>query len=213
VFVISPDKTIKLIIAYPNVTGRNFTELLRVIDSLQLTARHRVVTPANWNQGDDVMIHNPVSDDQARVIFGEWTSVKPYIRSTREGPCTGSTVTSRRLRGVTSGPWNWPSLSTLGRGSRTGRPGPLRPGRRPRHPGRSPPAACTGDIPADRRSRGRGPTRRTRRPHRPATRTVSHGIAPAHRRPDGPATRRRSDRLGSGSGELRTPFSAEDSAP
>jgi thioredoxin-dependent peroxiredoxin len=79
-FVIGPDKTIRLIIAYPNVTGRNFEELLRVIDSLQLTARHRVVTPAGWNQGDDVMIHNSVSDDQARVIFGQWKSVKPYIR-------------------------------------------------------------------------------------------------------------------------------------
>ena len=62
------------------MTGRNFEELLRVIDSLQLTARHRVVTPVGWNQGDDVMIHNSVSDDQARVIFGEWKSVKPYIR-------------------------------------------------------------------------------------------------------------------------------------
>ena len=80
VFVISPDKTIRLIIAYPNVTGRNFAELLRVIDSLQLTARHRVVTPAGWKPGEDVMILNSVSDDQARVIFGEWKAVKPYIR-------------------------------------------------------------------------------------------------------------------------------------
>ena len=80
VFVISPDKKIKLIIAYPNVTGRNFAELLRVIDSLQLTTRHRVVTPAGWNQGDDVMIHNSVPDDQAKVIFGGWKSPKPYIR-------------------------------------------------------------------------------------------------------------------------------------
>ena len=80
VFVISPDKKIRLIIAYPNVTGRNFAELLRVIDSLQLTTRHRVVTPANWKQGDDVMIHNSVSDHQAKAIFGEWKAVKPYIR-------------------------------------------------------------------------------------------------------------------------------------
>ena len=80
VFVISPDKTIRLIIAYPNVTGRNFDELLRVIDSLQLTARHPVVTPANWKPGDDVMILNSVSDDRARVLFGEWKAVKPYIR-------------------------------------------------------------------------------------------------------------------------------------
>ena len=78
--MISPDKTIKLIIAYPNVTGRNFTELLRVIDSLQLAARHPVVTPAGWKPGEDVMILNSVSEDQARVIFGEWKSVKPYIR-------------------------------------------------------------------------------------------------------------------------------------
>ena len=80
VFVISPDKKIRLIVAYPNVTGRNFAELLRVIDSLQLTTRHPVVTPANWKQGEDVMILNAVSDDQARAIFGEWKSVKPYIR-------------------------------------------------------------------------------------------------------------------------------------
>lgn len=80
VFVISPDKKIRLIIAYPNVTGRNFAELLRVIDSLQLTTRHRVVTPANWKQGEDVMIHNSVSDGQAKAIFGEWKAVKPYIR-------------------------------------------------------------------------------------------------------------------------------------
>ena len=80
VFVISPDKKIRLIIAYPNVTGRNFAELLRVIDSLQLTTRHPVVTPANWKQGEDVMILNAVSDGQARAIFGEWKSVKPYIR-------------------------------------------------------------------------------------------------------------------------------------
>ena len=80
VFVISPDKKIRLIVAYPNVTGRNFAELLRVIDSLQLTTRHPVVTPANWKQGEDVMILNAVSDGQARAIFGEWKSVKPYIR-------------------------------------------------------------------------------------------------------------------------------------
>ena len=80
VFVISPDKKIRLIVAYPNATGRNFEELLRVIDSLQLTTKHRVVTPANWAQDDDVMIALTVSDEEARVIFGEWKSVKPYIR-------------------------------------------------------------------------------------------------------------------------------------
>ena len=78
--MISPDKTIRLIIAYPNVTGRNFAELLRVIDSLQLAARHPVVTPGGWKPGEDVMILNSVSDEAARVIFGEWKSVKPYIR-------------------------------------------------------------------------------------------------------------------------------------
>ena len=85
VFVISPDKTIRLIIAYPNVTGRNFAELLRVIDSLQLAARHPVVTPAGWKPGEDVMILNSVSDEAARVIFGEWKSVKPYIRIVPQG--------------------------------------------------------------------------------------------------------------------------------
>ena len=80
VFVISPDKKIRLIVAYPNVTGRNFAELLRVIDSLQLTARHRVVTPAGWKPGEDVMIALTVSDDEARATFGEWKSVKSYIR-------------------------------------------------------------------------------------------------------------------------------------
>ena len=78
--MISPDKKIKLIIAYPNMTGRNFAELLRVIDWLQLTSRNRVVTPAGWTPGDDVMIHNSVSEEAARMIFGGWTAVKPYIR-------------------------------------------------------------------------------------------------------------------------------------
>ena len=76
----SPDKKIRLIVVYPNVTGRNFGELLRVLDSLQLTTGRRVVTPANWKHGDDVMIANSVSDGEAKVIFGEWKSPKPYIR-------------------------------------------------------------------------------------------------------------------------------------
>jgi alkyl hydroperoxide reductase subunit AhpC len=80
VFVIAPDKTIKLILVYPMTTGRNFDEVLRVIDSLQLTANHKVATPVNWQQGDDVIIAGSVSDDQAREIFGEWESPKPYIR-------------------------------------------------------------------------------------------------------------------------------------
>jgi len=80
VFVIGPDKTIKLILVYPMTTGRNFDEVLRVIDSLQLTAQHKVSTPVNWQQGDDVIISGSVSDDQAREIFGEWESPRPYIR-------------------------------------------------------------------------------------------------------------------------------------
>jgi thioredoxin-dependent peroxiredoxin len=80
VFVIGPDKKIKLILVYPMTTGRNFDEVLRVIDSLQLTARHRVSTPVNWHQGEDVIIAGSVSDDEARQIFGDWKAPKPYIR-------------------------------------------------------------------------------------------------------------------------------------
>jgi alkyl hydroperoxide reductase subunit AhpC len=80
VFVIGPDKKIKLILIYPMTTGRNFDEVLRVIDSLQLTAKHKVATPAQWSPGDDVIIAGSVSDDQAKEIFGEWESPKPYIR-------------------------------------------------------------------------------------------------------------------------------------
>jgi alkyl hydroperoxide reductase subunit AhpC len=80
VFVIGPDKKVKLILVYPMTTGRNFDEVLRVIDSLQLTAQHKVATPAQWQQGDDVIIAGSVSDDEAKEIFGEWDSPKPYIR-------------------------------------------------------------------------------------------------------------------------------------
>jgi thioredoxin-dependent peroxiredoxin len=80
VFVIGPDKKIKLILVYPMTTGRNFDEVLRVVDSLQLTAKHKVATPAQWKQGDKVIIAGSVSDDQAKEIFGEWESPKPYIR-------------------------------------------------------------------------------------------------------------------------------------
>jgi alkyl hydroperoxide reductase subunit AhpC len=80
VFVIGPDKTIKLILVYPMTTGRNFDEVLRVIDSLQLTANHKVSTPVNWKQGEDVIIAGSVNDEQAREIFGEWEAPKPYIR-------------------------------------------------------------------------------------------------------------------------------------
>src|SRR5947209_4958172 len=80
VFVIGPDKKIKLILIYPMSTGRNFDEVLRVIDSLQLTAKHQVSTPAQWIPGDDVIISGSVSNDQARERFGEWKEPKPYIR-------------------------------------------------------------------------------------------------------------------------------------
>jgi len=80
VFVIGPDKKIKLILVYPMTTGRNFDEVLRVIDSLQLTANHKVATPAQWQQGDKVIIAGSVNNEQAKEMFGEWEEPKPYIR-------------------------------------------------------------------------------------------------------------------------------------
>jgi alkyl hydroperoxide reductase subunit AhpC len=81
VFIIGPDKRIKLILVYPMTTGRNFDEVLRVVDSLQLTAKHKVATPAQWQQGDDVIISGAVSDEEARKIYPDgWESPKPYIR-------------------------------------------------------------------------------------------------------------------------------------
>jgi alkyl hydroperoxide reductase subunit AhpC len=80
VFVIGPDKKVKLIFVYPMTTGRNFDEVLRVIDSLQLTAKHKVSTPVNWKQGEDVIIAGSVSNDEAKETFGEWEAPKPYIR-------------------------------------------------------------------------------------------------------------------------------------
>jgi thioredoxin-dependent peroxiredoxin len=81
VFVIGPDKTVKLILVYPMTTGRNFDEVLRVIDSLQLTAKHKVSTPVNWKQGEDVIIAGSVSDDDAKKLFPEgWKAPRPYIR-------------------------------------------------------------------------------------------------------------------------------------
>jgi len=80
VFVVGPDKKVKLILVYPMTTGRNFDEVLRVIDSLQLTARHRVATPVNWKQGEEVIIAGSVSNDEAKQIFGDWKEPKPYIR-------------------------------------------------------------------------------------------------------------------------------------
>jgi thioredoxin-dependent peroxiredoxin len=84
VFVIGPDKKIKLVLVYPMTTGRNFDEVLRVIDSLQLTAKHRVATPAQWQPGGDVIIAGSVSNDEAKEIFGEWDSPKPYIRIVKQ---------------------------------------------------------------------------------------------------------------------------------
>lgn len=81
VFIIGPDKKIKLVLVYPMTTGRNFNEILRVIDSLQLTAKHRVATPADWKQGEDVIIAGSVSDDEAKTIYpGGWKAPKPYLR-------------------------------------------------------------------------------------------------------------------------------------
>ncbi len=81
VFVIGPDKKVKLILVYPMTTGRNFDEVLRVIDSLQLTAQHRVATPVNWRQGEDVIIAGSVSDAEAKEIYPDgWKSPRPYIR-------------------------------------------------------------------------------------------------------------------------------------
>jgi len=82
VFVIGPDKKVKLILVYPMTTGRNFDEVLRVIDSLQLTAKHRVSTPVNWKQGEDVIIAGSVSDDEAKQIFPGYRAPKPYLRIT-----------------------------------------------------------------------------------------------------------------------------------
>jgi alkyl hydroperoxide reductase subunit AhpC len=80
VFVVGPDKKVKLVLVYPMTTGRNFDEVLRVIDSLQLTANHKVSTPVNWQQGEDVIIAGSVSNDEAKEVFGEWEEPKPYIR-------------------------------------------------------------------------------------------------------------------------------------
>jgi alkyl hydroperoxide reductase subunit AhpC len=81
VFVIGPDKRIKLQIAYPMSTGRNFDEIIRVLDSMQLTAKHRVSTPANWKQGDDIIIGGAVSNEEADKLFPGYKTVKPYLRT------------------------------------------------------------------------------------------------------------------------------------
>jgi alkyl hydroperoxide reductase subunit AhpC len=84
VFVIGPDKRIKLQLAYPMTTGRNFDEVLRVLDSMQLTAKYRVATPANWKQGEDVIITGAVSNEEADKIFPGYKTVKPYLRTTAQ---------------------------------------------------------------------------------------------------------------------------------
>jgi len=85
VFIVGPDKKIKLVLVYPMTTGRNFDEVLRVIDSLQLTAKHKVATPAQWQQGDDVIIAGSVSNDQAKEIWPDgWDEPKPYIRIVKQ---------------------------------------------------------------------------------------------------------------------------------
>jgi alkyl hydroperoxide reductase subunit AhpC len=84
VYVIGPDKKIKLILVYPMTVGRNFDEILRVIDSLQLNAKHQVATPADWKQGDDVIITGAVSNEEADKRFPGYTTVKPYLRTTKQ---------------------------------------------------------------------------------------------------------------------------------
>ncbi len=85
VFIIGPDKKIKLMLFYPMTTGRNFDEILRALDSIQLTARHRVATPANWKQGGEVIISGSVSDDEAKKLFPKgWKAPKPYLRITEQ---------------------------------------------------------------------------------------------------------------------------------
>jgi len=84
VFVIGPDKLIKLILVYPMTTGRNFAEILRVIDSMQLTAKHKVATPADWKQGGDVIITGAVSNDDAAKLFPGYKTHKPYLRTTAQ---------------------------------------------------------------------------------------------------------------------------------
>ncbi len=84
VFVVGPDKKIKLMLTYPMTTGRNFDEILRAIDSIQLTANHQVATPAQWKQGEDVIITPAVSDEDAKQRFGDFEAVLPYLRKTRQ---------------------------------------------------------------------------------------------------------------------------------
>ena len=85
VFVIGPDKTIKMMLTYPMTTGRNFDEILRALDSMQLTAKHKVATPVYWRQGEDVIIVPAVSDEEAKEMFPEgWNTIKPYLRTVKQ---------------------------------------------------------------------------------------------------------------------------------
>ena len=84
VFIVGPDKKIKLMLTYPMTTGRNFDEILRVLDSMQLTAKHKVATPANWKQGDDVIITTAVSNEDADKLFPGYKTHKPYLRTTAQ---------------------------------------------------------------------------------------------------------------------------------
>ena len=84
VFIIGPDKKIKLMLTYPMTTGRNFDEILRVLDSMQLTAKHKVATPVNWKHGEDVIIAGSVNDDDARKMFPDYKTIKPYLRVTKQ---------------------------------------------------------------------------------------------------------------------------------
>ena len=85
VFIVGPDKKIKLMLTYPMTTGRNFDEILRVIDSMQLTAKHKVATPVNWKDGEDVIIVPSVSNEDAKTMFPDgWKTVKPYLRTTKQ---------------------------------------------------------------------------------------------------------------------------------
>lgn len=84
VYVIGPDKKVKLVLTYPMTTGRNFDEILRAIDSIQMTAKHQVATPANWKQGEDVIITPAVSNEEAKARFGDYETVLPYLRKTKQ---------------------------------------------------------------------------------------------------------------------------------
>jgi hypothetical protein len=123
VFVIGPDKKIKLILVYPMTTGRNFGEVLRVIDSLQLTAKHRVSTPVNWQPGQDVIIASSVSNDEASQIFGEWEEPKPYIRIVPSRADVPGASTSADVEAHIAAPGRWGVPGNAHTRSTAGMPG------------------------------------------------------------------------------------------